>query len=297
MIKLSSCELCPRRCRVDRNFEVGYCKASYDLKVAKAFLHKWEEPCISGENGSGAIFFSNCNLGCLFCQNYELSHESFGKVIRMEELAEIMINLQNKGAENINLVSPTIYIPLLAEAILLAKEMGLRLPVVYNCSGYETLEGLRHLDGLIDVYLPDLKYCSDQYSVKYSNAPNYFIHAATAVKEMIRQVGIPVFEHGMIVKGVMIRHLMLPGLLFDSKKIVDFVLSDLPEGIYLNLMCQYIPMGRAKEFKELNRRIHPGHYEALLQYALEQGLQYGFFQDYDSASGEYVPVFDLEGVK
>lgn len=275
---------------------MGYCGASYELKVAKAFLHKWEEPCISGEAGSGTIFFSNCNLGCVFCQNYGVSQEGIGKIISIERLAEIMLELEAQKAENINLVSPTIYIPIIREAILIAKDMGLKLPIIYNSSGYESVEALKLLEGLIDIYLPDFKYCDDKYSIKYSNAPNYFINAAAAINEMLRQVGTPQFSNNMLVKGVMIRHLLLPGLLFDSKKIIDFVIDSLPEGIYLNIMCQYTPMGRASCYDEINKKINPKHYETLLEYAIEKGLKYGFFQDYDSATSDYTPIFDFEGI-
>lgn len=296
MIKLSSCELCPRKCGVDRNFEKGYCGATYDIKVAKAFLHQWEEPCISGKNGSGTIFFSNCNLGCVFCQNSMISHRGFGKIISIERLAEIMLELELDRAENINLVTPTIYIPGIREAIILAKEKGLKIPIIYNSSGYESVEALELLEGLIDIYLPDIKYFDDKYSMKYSNAKDYFLNAQMTIKEMLRQVGTPTFVEDMMTKGVMIRHLMLPGLLFDSKKIIDFVAEALPDEIYLNIMCQYTPMGRAAEFNEINKTINQKHYEALLNYAIDKGINHGYFQDFDSADSQYTPLFDLKGV-
>jgi putative pyruvate formate lyase activating enzyme len=290
------CNLCPRECNIDRNDHIGYCKAGNDIKIAKAFLHMWEEPCISGENGSGTIFFSHCNLGCVFCQNYEVSHNGFGKAITIERLAEIMLELQNSNANNINLVTPTPYIKQIADAIKQAREMGLKLPVIYNSSGYESVEALKTLEGLIDVYLPDIKYFDNKYGVKYSNTFEYFNFASKAVLEMLRQVGVPQFENGLIKKGLMIRHMMLPGLLFDTKKIIDWVIENLPEEVYLNIMCQYTPMGNAANYPEINKKLNKKHYEAVIDYAVENGIVNGFFQDFDSASTEYTPEFDFEGV-
>ena len=290
------CNLCPRKCNIDRNEHIGYCKAGNDIKIAKAFLHMWEEPCISGENGSGTIFFSHCNLGCVFCQNYDVSHNGFGKVITIERLSDIMLELQTSNANNINLVTPTPYIKQIAEAIRQARKMGLRIPVVYNSSGYESVDALKTLEGLIDVYLPDIKYFDNKYSVKYSNTFEYFNFASKAVLEMLRQVGPPQFENGLIKKGLMIRHMMLPGLLFDTKKIIDWVIENLPEEVYLNIMCQYIPMGNAANYPEINKKLNKKHYEAVIDYAVENGIMNGFFQDFDSASAEYTPEFDFEGV-
>lgn len=293
---LNKCVLCPRKCGSNRNKMVGFCGVGNEIKIAKAFLHKWEEPCISGDNGSGTIFFSNCNLKCVFCQNYDISYDGFGKVISIDRLADIMIELQAENANNINLVSPTIYIPLIKKSIEIARENGLKIPIIYNSSGYENVEVLKELEGYIDIYLPDLKYYNDKYSIKYSHAPNYFEFASKAILEMVRQVGVPIFDNGLIKRGVMIRHLMLPGLLFDSKKLVDWVVEVLPEDIYYNIMCQYTPMGGAGSYPELNKRLNPRHYEALLDYALESGVQNGFFQEFESAVSEYTPAFDLEGV-
>jgi putative pyruvate formate lyase activating enzyme len=290
------CELCPRKCKVNRNGDFGFCKAGSELKIAKAFVHLWEEPCISGESGSGAIFFSNCNLQCVFCQNYNISHEGYGKVISIERLAQIMLELQEKKSNNINLVTPSLYIPLIKSAIQIARTRGLNIPIIYNSSGYEDVSALRELEGLIDIYLPDIKYYDDKYSVKYSKAPNYFEYTSKAIFEMLRQVGTPLFENEMLKKGVMIRHLMLPGLLFDSKKIIDWVVSELPKEIYFNIMCQYTPMGEASKFPEINKKINKKHYEALLDYAISNGIENGFFQDFESASDEYTPDFNLDGV-
>jgi putative pyruvate formate lyase activating enzyme len=295
-MNIKRCNLCPRKCNVDRNEHIGYCKAGDEIKIAKAFLHLWEEPCISGENGSGTIFFSHCNLGCVFCQNYDVSHNGFGKVITTERLAEIMLELQNSKANNINLVTPTPYIKQIAEAIRNARKLGLQIPVIYNSSGYESVEALKTLEGLIDVYLPDIKYFDNKYGVKYSNTFEYFNFASKAVLEMLRQVGVPQFENGLIKKGLMIRHMMLPGLLFDTKKIIDWVIENLPEEVYLNIMCQYTPMGNAVNYPEINKRLNKKHYEAVIEYAIENGILNGFFQDFDSASTEFTPNFDFEGV-
>lgn len=294
---INNCTLCPRSCGVDREREVGFCGVGDEIRVAKAFRHMWEEPCVSGENGSGTIFFSNCNMGCVFCQNYEISHEGFGKAISSERLAEIMLELQGEGCNNINLVTPTAYVTYIKEAIEIAKGEGLNLPIIYNSSGYETLDTIKGLEGYIDVYLPDIKYFSDKYSIKYSKAPNYFFHASRAVLEMFSQVGAPSFKDGIISRGLMIRHLMLPGLLFDSKKIVDWVAQNLPSSVYLNIMCQYTPMGAAPNYPEINRTLNKSHYEALIDYAIEMGVEKGFFQDFDSASEKYTPNFDLEGIE
>ena len=296
MMNNKGCNLCPRKCNIDRNEHIGYCKAGNDIKIAKAFLHMWEEPCISGENGSGTIFFSHCNLGCVFCQNYEVSHNGFGKTVTIDRLAEIMLELQTSKANNINLVTPTPYIKQIAEAIGQARKMGLKLPVIYNSSGYESVEALKTLEGLIDVYLPDLKYFDNKYGVKYSNTFEYFNFASKAVLEMLRQVGVPQFEDGLLKRGLMIRHMMLPGLLFDTKKIIDWVIENLPEEVYLNIMCQYTPMGNAANYPEINKRLNKKHYEAVIDYAVENGIRNGFFQDFDSSSAEYTPKFDFEGV-
>ncbi|EYE88505.1 iron-sulfur protein [Fervidicella metallireducens AeB] len=297
MINIERCNVCPRECGINRRNEIGACKSSADIKIAKAFLHKWEEPCISGENGSGTIFFSNCNLHCVYCQNYKISHEGYGKVISIDRLAEIFLELQRKKAHNINLVTPTHYIPQIREAIILSKKCGLTIPVIYNTNSYERVEALKLLEGLVDIYLPDIKYFDDKYGKKYSKVDGYFKTASKAVLEMYRQVGNPVFnEEGLLVKGMMIRHLMLPGLLFDSKKIIDWVLENLPREIYLNIMCQYTPLFRAHQYSEINRRINKNHYEGLIDYAISKGLENGFFQEFESATEEYVPNFDLEGV-
>ncbi|TDT63368.1 radical SAM protein [Fonticella tunisiensis] len=295
--ELMECRICPRNCGVNRYEKKGYCKAGDKVFVAKAFLHTWEEPCISGERGSGTVFFSNCNLGCVFCQNDIISHGGHGKEISIVRLYEIFLELQAKGAHNINLVTPTHYIPQIREALVMAKERGLKIPVIYNSNAYEREEALKGLEGLIDVYLPDIKYFDNRYSVRYSKAPDYFKYASKAVLEMFRQVGTPVFDdRGLLKKGLMIRHLMIPGLLFDSKKIVDWVLESLPREVYFNIMCQYTPLNNLEAYPEIRRKVNRGHYESLIDYAISKGLENGFIQDFESATDEYVPDFNLEGV-
>lgn len=292
---INRCSLCPRACGVDRNIELGYCRVGNEIKLAKAYLHKWEEPCISGDNGSGTVFFSNCNLSCVFCQNYKISAEGFGKEITGERLTQIMLELQSKGAHNINLVSPTPYIIDIKESIIKAKGQGLVIPIIYNSSGYENPEALKMLQGLIDIYLPDIKYFDNKNGLKYSKVSNYFMHTSGAIIEMYRQVGSPVFEKGLLIKGLMIRHMMLPGLLFDSKKIVDWVTCNLPSSVFLNIMCQYTPFN-VSAYPGINKKVNTAHYEALIQYALNNGIENGFIQEYESAVPEYVPDFNLEGV-
>lgn len=295
---LKKCMLCPRRCGADReNGKKGYCGAGLQPRAARAALHYWEEPCISGSRGSGAVFFSRCNLSCLFCQNYKISQEGFGKDITITDLGRIFVHLQEQGANNINLVSATQYIPQTAEAIRFARANGLTLPVVYNSNAYECIEALRLLDGLVDVYLPDLKYADNKYSLRYSNAPDYFYHATRAILEMYRQTGNPSYDaNGMIQKGMIIRHLLLPGLQEDSKKVLRWIREKLPVEVPVSLMAQYTPLFRAKSCRELNRRITKREYEEILDYFFEIGLENGYVQERSSAKEEYTPEFDLSGI-
>lgn len=290
--------LCPRKCGADRlHGNKGWCRAPLQPKTARAALHFWEEPCISGTAGSGAVFFSNCNLACAFCQNYKISHEGFGKEISIEDLSDIFIDLQNQGALNINLVSATQYIPQVAEAIILAKSKGLSIPVVYNSNAYETVGALRLLEGLVDIYLPDLKYADDKYAVLYSSAPNYFTNACAAILEMHRQVGSPVFdENGVIKKGLIVRHLILPGLKEDSKRILLWIRENLPDDVHISLMSQYTPVYKANEIKQLNRRLTTMEYNKVIDYFFEIGLKNGFMQERSSADCEFTPDFDLTGI-
>ena len=290
---LNQCRLCPRECNVNRlTGEVGYCGASDKLMVSRAALHFWEEPCVSGENGSGTVFFSNCNLKCVFCQNHCISQENLGVEISIERLSEIFLELEGNGANNINLVTPTHYVPQIIEALKLSKANGLKIPILYNSNGYDSLDTLKALDGYIDVYLPDLKYYNSKYSLKYSMAKDYFEKASIAIEEMYRQVGKPVFdENGIIKKGIIIRHLMLPGLLFDSKKILDYIHKTFGNNVYISLMNQYTPMFKASNYPEINRKLNEKHYDAIIDYALDLGIKNAFIQESESSSEEFVPDF------
>lgn len=291
-----TCTLCPRNCGVVReNGELGFCGAGDVVKIARSALHFWEEPCISGENGSGTVFFSHCNMKCVYCQNFEISTCGKGYPVSVEDLAAKFLSLQEQGAENINLVTPTHYVPQIIDAICYARQQGLSLPIVYNSGGYESVETVKLLDGFVDVYLVDVKYFSDKYAVRYSAAPNYFAHASAALDEMVRQVGSPSFdERGMMKHGVIVRHLMLPGLLFDTKKIIDYVYDTYGDDVWLSLMSQYTPMPQAGEFPELSRKLDPKHYEAMVDYCAEKGITNAFVQEPDSATDAYIPQFEGE---
>lgn len=263
--ELIECKICPHNCKVNRtNNEVGRCKASDKVKIALASLHYYEEPCISGENGSGTVFFSNCNLSCKFCQNYEISAEGKGKEISIEELADTFLDLQKKGANNINLVTPTIYAYQIIEAIKIAKSKGLKIPIIYNSNGYESLDTLKKLEGYIDVYLPDLKYYYDNIAIKYSGAKNYFKVATEAIKEMYRQVGAPKLnENGIIQKGLIIRHLVLPNNIENSKKVLSWIKNNIDLDVYISIMAQYFPCYKAKDIDELNRKLTVKEYKEI----------------------------------
>lgn len=296
--KLNNCNLCPRDCNADRTTnKFGFCKSSSTLKVAKAYPHMWEEPCISGEKGSGTVFFSNCNLSCVFCQNHEISHEAVGKEITIERLSEIFLELEKKGCHNINLVNPTHYVPQIIEGIKLARQNGLTIPIAYNSNGYEKIETIKALKGYIQIYIPDLKYFEDKYAIKYSKASNYFNIASKAIAEMVDQVGKPVFnEHGMMQSGVIIRHLMLPGLLFDSKKVVDYIYKTFGDDVYLSLMNQYTPLYGAKAYPEIDKTLNPKHYDSLIDHCIEIGYKNAFIQESGTSSEIFVPDFNLEGI-
>lgn len=298
------CKVCPRNCGVSRDGnENGYCKVSNQIKVARASLHMWEEPCISGREGSGTVFFSGCNMGCIYCQNYEISkgylgnNTPMGKEISIERLAELFLELQGKGANNINLVTPTHYLYQIKEAILLAKEKGLRLPIVYNTSAYEKVDALRELSGLIDIYLPDFKYMTEEWAVRYSNAPGYPDYAKTAIEEMVRQVGEPVFNaEGKMVRGVIVRHLVLPGMKKEAKAIIQYLHKQYGNQIYISIMNQYTPMREFAAFPNLNRRVTKREYENVLDYAIELGVEQAFFQEGDTAKESFIPNFNGDGV-
>lgn len=291
--QLAKCEICPFRCKVNRlSGQVGRCGCGDKIRVAKYQLHYFEEPCISGKSGSGTVFFSNCNFKCIFCQNYKISQEVKGNEVTIEELANIFLKLQQEGANNINLVTPTMYAYQIIEAIKLARMNGLNLPIIYNSNGYENVETLRDLRGYVDVYLPDLKYYADELAIKYSKAPNYFKIATKAILEMIDQVGIPEFdENGMIKKGVIIRHLVLPGHIQNSKHILKWLKENVEGKAYVSVMAQYFPTYKAKEDEYLNRKLTRKEYSEIEQYLYLLDIQNGYMQELGKHEEEYVPDF------
>ncbi|MDP4177401.1 MAG: radical SAM protein [Bacillota bacterium] len=295
---LLNCKLCPRNCNINRlNDEYGFCRSGKNVKLAKVSLHHWEEPCISGSKGSGTVFFSNCNLKCVFCQNHNISQENTGAEVSIERLSKIFLEQQNHGAHNINLVTPTHYVPQIIEAIKLSKENGLNIPLLYNSNGYENMETIKALNGYIDVYLPDLKYFDDKYAVKYSFANDYFNKASKAITEMVKQTGECIFNsEGVIQKGVIIRHMMIPGLLFDSKKIIDFIYNTFGDTVYVSIMNQYTPMFNAENYPEINKPVNSKHYESFIDYASSIGIKNGFIQESEASSKSFIPEFDLSGV-
>ena len=289
------CNLCNRKCNVDRNNIKGVCQASNKLKIARADLHFWEEPCISGKNGSGTIFFSYCNLKCIYCQNYEISKNHVGREITVEEFSNICIGLQKKGAHNINLVTPTHYVPQIVEGLKLAKIKGLNIPIVYNTSSYETIETIKMLDGVVDIYLPDLKYYDDYYAINYSHVNNYFNVASLAISEMFRQVGTPIFdEDGILVKGMIVRHLCLPELTRDTKKILKYLYDTYKDDIYISIMNQYTPVKKFNRFTNLNRTITDDEYNGIIDYALNLGISNAFIQEGDTQKESFIPSFDYK---
>lgn len=292
--KLNKCEICPYMCKVNRNTgEIGRCKCDNKIKIALYSIHRYEEPCISGKNGSGTIFFSNCNLNCKFCQNYEISQEGKGYYITIEELANIMLKQQENKAENINLVTPTMYVYQIKEAIKIARKNGLHIPIIYNSNGYERIETLKDIEGYIDVYLPDLKYYSNEISVKYSKASNYFEIATKAILEMIRQAGNPQFNNeGIIQKGVMIRHLVLPNHIQNTKNILRWIKDNVPNEIYINVMAQYFPTYKAKEDKLIYRKLTKREYKEVEKYFYMLEFKNGYIQELGEHEEEYVPKWD-----
>lgn len=291
------CKLCPRECGADRTKEKGFCGAGDKVVVARASLHKWEEPCISYKNGAGTVFFSGCNLHCCFCQNNKISNELFGKEISDEELGDIFLRLQDMGADNIDLVTPTHFVPNIINALDMVKSK-LSVPVVYNCGGYESVETLKMLDGYIDIYLPDMKYFSSEISAKYSNAPDYFEKSSEAVLEMIKQTGELKFnDEGGLLKGTVIRHMVLPSHRHDSMEIIRWIAENTsPENVLVSIMNQYTPFEFISDkYPELKRRVTKMEYNSVVNLAAELGIN-GFTQQKSSASQEYVPDFDLSGI-
>ena len=316
---LKNCTICPRNCGKNRAAgQRGYCRAGALPKLARAALHFGEEPCISGTRGSGAVFFSHCNLRCVFCQNYPISQEGVGREVSVEDLTQVFLDLGGQGAHNINLVSPTPYLPMVVEGVASARRDGLRLPIIHNSNGYETVEAIQLLRGTVDVYLPDLKYgpgpspgsrsdnslvtesevsCPSAASLRYSAAPGYFEAATAAIAAMAAQVGRAEFDDdGLIRRGVIVRHLVLPGMVEDSKRVLRWIKENLPEGVLLSLMSQYTPLYRASRHPEINRRLTIAEYGQVLDFCVDIGLIDGYAQDLSAAGEAMVPIFDLTGV-
>lgn len=296
---MEKCTLCPRNCRAERNSgKAGVCGvAGEGIVLARAALHMWEEPCISGENGSGAVFFAGCPLRCVYCQNYNIAHAETGKRVTKERLAEIFLELQAKRAANINLVTPTHYTPEIIWAVQQARKQGLSIPIVYNCSGYEKVETLRMLEGIADIYLTDFKYMEKETAARYSKAPDYPAAAKAALREMVRQTGVTEFDgNGMMQRGVIVRHLLLPNHLKNAKAVVKYVYETYGNQVYLSLMNQYTPLPQVREWPELARRVTKREYGRLVDYALSLGVEHGFIQEGRTAEESFIPAFDCEGV-
>lgn len=291
------CNLCRRNCNINRYEKKGMCGATNKLKVARAALHYWEEPCISGKEGSGTIFFSHCNLKCIFCQNKKISTNGYGKEITIERFSNVCIELQEQGANNINLVTPTHYIPSIIKGIKKAKRNGLNIPIVYNTSTYETGQTIDSLKGIVDIYLPDLKYCDDKLAQKYSNIKNYFKTAINNIDIMFKQVGKPVFdENNIMKKGVIVRILLLPGHLEDAKKIIKYLYETYKNNIYISIMNQYTPLYDIKNYPNLNRKVKTEEYEELIDYACCLGIENAFIQEGDTQEESFIPNFDKTGI-
>lgn len=317
---MKCCMLCPRACGVDRRQgQTGVCGQTATVRAARADLHMWEEPCLSGTKGSGAVFFSGCSLHCVFCQNHNIAAGNAGKEISVSRLAEIFLELQEKGANNINLVTGTHFVPQIIAALDEARAGGLRLPVLYNSSGYEEVETLCMLEGYVDIYLPDLKYVDTELSRKYSHAPDYFEKAAAAIEEMVRQIGEMRFapenadltatvgiteyqrrselgESLIMTRGVIVRHLLLPDALWDSKRVIRYLLEKYGDRIFISIMSQYTPLPHVLGFPELMRKVRADEYEELVSYALECGIENGFIQEEEAAAESFIPEFDEKGI-
>lgn len=298
MNKYENCLLCPRKCGINRSTgQTGVCGVSSEIKVARAALHYWEEPCISGKRGSGAVFFSGCSLHCVFCQNRELSDGKAGKVISKERLSDIFMELADKGANNINLVTPGQYIPDIVWAVNDAKSRGMKLPIIYNTSGYENVTELKLLEGIVDVYLPDFKYMDSTLSAMYSRAKDYPSVAKQALSEMVRQQPDVVIDDatGLIQKGVIVRQLLLPGHVNDAKAVLKYLYDTYHDHVYISMMSQFTPIA-LKDYPEINRTVTRREYERLVDYALEIGITNAFIQEGDVAKDSFIPAFDCEGV-
>ena len=294
---MAVCNICPRKCGVDREKSKGYCGMSDRVKISRAALHMWEEPCISADKGSGTVFFSGCNMKCVFCQNKDISHDGFGKEITVEHLADIMVRLQREGALNINLVTPTHYALQIIEAVKIARQKGLNLPIVCNTSGYENVRTVKLLKDTVDVWLPDFKYIDNEKAIRYSNAPGYVEIAKRALDEMVSQQGECVFDaDGVIQKGVIVRHLVMPGGVEDAKKITRYLHRRYGDRIYISLMSQYTPCTDLSLYPEIDRKVTAAEYDEVVDFAVDIGVENGFIQDGERASESFIPPFNLEGV-
>lgn len=293
----NNCELCPRKCGADRTLQVGYCGQTEETRIARAAPHFWEEPCLSGENGSGTVFFCGCTLGCVYCQNAVISRGNtaeHGKVVTTDELADIFLRLQNIGVHNINLVTPTMFSPSISQAIDISRERGLTLPIVYNTSGYETVDGLSHVADKIDVYLPDFKYISSDIAKKYSQAEDYPTYAKASLSYMVDKIGTAKLdESGIMTRGIIVRHLLLPGLLQESKRVLDYLFGEYGNSIYYSLMSQYTPVSALDKtaYPELARKVTTYEYQKLIDHALALGIKNGFTQDGAAAKESFIPEF------
>lgn len=292
---LEKCEICPHNCKVNRkDGRIGRCKSTDKIKIALYSTHDFEEPCISGNNGSGTIFFSNCNLNCVFCQNYEISQEGRGKEISIQELADIFIMQQERQVNNINLVTPTTYVPQIIEAIKIAKKKGLNIPIIYNTNGYEKVETIKMLNGYIDVYLPDLKYYYDELGKELSKVDNYFEIATKAIQEMYKQVGNPKLnDKGIIQRGLMIRHLVLPNHIENSKKVLKWIKQNIDKNVYVSVMAQYFPTYKAKKIEDINRKLTKAEYKEIEDYLYKLELENGYIQELGEHEEEYVPKWEF----
>lgn len=293
----NSCELCPRKCHINRNTTKGICSNTSTLKVARSALHYFEEPSISGTNGSGTIFFSGCNLKCCYCQNKEISNDNFGINISVERLSELMLELQKKKANNINLVTPTHFVPSIIEAIKLARKKGLSIPIVYNTSGYESITTIKLLAGYVDIYLTDFKYFDNKLGEDLSKVKNYFEIASLALEEMYKQIGKNKFaSNGMMMKGIIVRCLVLPTKSADTKKIINYLYKKYQDNIYLSIMNQYTPVNHSDTFTFLNDKVSDKEYDDIINYALDLGVRNAYIQEGETQDESFIPLFDLEGL-
>lgn len=291
------CTLCPRNCGADRTKTTGFCGQSDKLYAARASLHMWEEPCISGENGSGTVFFTGCNLGCVYCQNREIADGHIGFEITAERLAEIFLEQQSRGANNINLVTPTHYVPHIIGALDMVRGKSLKIPVLYNCGGYESVETLKMLEGYVDIYLPDFKYMDSAIAKKYSRAADYPAVAKKAIAEMVRQTGECAFdENGIMQRGVIARHLVLPSYAENSKRVVEYLYNTYGNDIYMSIMNQYTPLKYVKDYPEINRKVTAAEYDEVIDFAADIGVENAFVQEGGTVSESFIPLFDGEGI-